>query len=281
MPLTIRNSSEPNFKPSVLMLIYGEGGVGKSTVGASAPKPLIVDCENGSKYFGLRGIKADVAVIDSWSQMKDVLETARTDKYETIVIDPIGELMDKLKRYMVALQDSKLVQRDGTPTMAGWGWLKKTLRDYIKVLRDSGKHVLLIAHVDEKQDEDRQLKRPMIETKVSKDIVNMVDIVGYMTVVQTPEGESKRVIIVDPGSDKYTAKDRTGQLGKIIPPDFSQIVEASQGTKDYAWSKPVNKEPVPAVDLKITDEDIEPIAKKTKDVLQDKIDKAMAMGSKK
>ena len=49
-------------------------------------------------------------------------------------------------------------------------------------------------------------------------------------------GKDKRVIIVDPANDKQTAKDRTGQLGKYIEPDFSKIVKACQGTAKYAWS---------------------------------------------
>jgi hypothetical protein len=151
--------------------------------------------------------------------------------------------MEKLMRHMVAIGDSKLIQKDGSPSQAGWGWLRNTMRDYVKVLRDSGMHVLLVAHVDDKPDEDRVLLRPLITTKVSKDIVNMVDVVGYMTVVQTADGESKRVIFVDPSSDKFTAKDRTGQLGKIIEPDFSKIIKAVHGTENYAWSKKPVEEP--------------------------------------
>ncbi|KKK59781.1 hypothetical protein LCGC14_3030910, partial [marine sediment metagenome] len=33
------------------------------------------------------------------------------------------------------------------------------------------------------------------------------------------------------------AKDRTGQLGKVIEPDFAKIIKACQGTKKYKWSK--------------------------------------------
>jgi len=235
--MKIYNTSSPQFKPSVVMMLYGEGGVGKTTFGASAPKPIIADCENGAKYFGMRGISVDVAQIEKWADMREFLDYAKSDKVETVVVDPIGELMDKLKRHMLAMGDTKLVQKDGSPTMAGWGWLKKTMRDFIKVLRDTGKNVILIAHLEENKDEDRIVKRPKIETKISDDIVNMVDVVGYMTVVQE-EGETKRIIIVDPGNDKYTAKDRTGQLGRVIEPDFSKIVKACQGTETYAWSKP-------------------------------------------
>lgn len=233
--LKIYNTTDEQEKPSIVMMVYGEGGVGKTTFASTGPKPLIVDCEGGAKYFGLRGINVDVAQVKNWSEMRDVISLAKGDKYQTIVIDPIGELMDKLKRHMFALNDSKLVQKDGSPTMAGWGWLKKTMRDYIKVLRDSGKHIILVAHIEEKSDEDRMIKRPKIETKLSDDLVTMVDVVGYMTMIQD-DGVPKRVIIVDPSNDKYTAKDRTGQLGKIIEPNFTNIVDACQGTKTFKWS---------------------------------------------
>lgn len=218
------------------MMVYGMGGVGKTTFGATAPKPLLVDCENGAKYFGLRGIDVDVAKVGSWSDLEGIFDVAKSGEYETIVIDPVGELMEKLKRYMIAKADRKLVQADGSPSMAGWGWLKDTMRATIKTLRDSGVHLILVAHVDEKADEDRLVKRPMIMTKLSDELVNMVDIVGYMTTVQDPDDGEKRVILVDPASDKYVAKDRTGQLGKIIPPQFDAIIKAVQGTEKFAWS---------------------------------------------
>ena len=234
------NTKDSQHKPSIVMMIYGEGGVGKTTFASTAIKPILADCENGSKYFGLRNIGIEVAQIQKWQDMRDFFEIVRTEDFETIVIDPIGELMDKLKRYMISLGDSKLVQKDGSPTMAGWGWLKKTMRDYIKMLRDTGKHIIIIAHLDEQKDEERIVKRPKVETKLSDDLVAMVDIVAYMTVVKS-DGEDKRILIVDPGSDKYTAKDRTGQLGRIIKPDFKDIVKAIYGKDKYDAPK-VNQE---------------------------------------
>lgn len=228
---------DPQSKPSVVMMVYGAGGVGKTTFASTAPKPLLVDCENGAKYFGLRGINLDVAKISRWEDLEGIFDIAKSGEYETIIIDPIGELMEKLKRYMIMKGDRKLVQSDGSPSMAGWGFLKDTMRSTIKILRDSGVNLLLVAHIDEKADEDKIVKRPMIMTKISEELVNMVDIVGYMTVMQS-EGEEKRIIIVDPTSDKYVAKDRTGQLGKIIPPNFQEIIHACQGTKVYKWSNP-------------------------------------------
>ena len=234
--MKVFNSLDPTEKPSILMVVYGEGGVGKTTFAATAPRPIIADCENGSKYFGLRGIAADVALIEKWDDMQEFMQIALTDNYDTVIIDPIGELMEKLIAYMRNRADSKLVQRDGNPTMAGWGWLKSTMRNFLKTMRDSGKHIVIVAHVQEKDDDGRVIKRPMVATRLSEELVNLVDIVGYMTTINDTEtGDTKRLIIVDPASDKYVAKDRTGRLGRYIEPDFTKIVDGVRGDAEYAW----------------------------------------------
>jgi len=237
--MKIVNTGDPTTKPSIIAMIYGNGGIGKTTFASTAPKPLLLDCENGAKYFGLRGIEVDTVQIKSWKDFEDLelIETIKTGDYETIVVDPIGEAMDKLINGLADFGNSKLVQPDGSPTMAGWGYVKKKMRNFVKFLRDSGKNIILVAHIDEKQDDEQRIvKRPMIATKISEELINMVDVVGYMTSINR-DGEDVRVIIVDPGNDKMTAKDRTGQLGKYIEPDFSKIVKACQGTETYKWSK--------------------------------------------
>ncbi len=276
--MKIVKSTDPQEKPSIIMLVYGNGGVGKTTFASTAPKPLLVDCENGAKYFGLRGIKMDVAKIAQWSDMNGLFDIAKSGEYETIIIDPIGELMEKLKRYMIMKGDKKLVQSDGSPSMAGWGWLKDTMRSTIKILRDSGVNLLLVAHVSEDKDEEKIIKRPMLMTKLSDEIVNMVDIVGYMQVIQV-DGEEKRIIMVDPATDKYVAKDRTGQLGKIIPPNFKDIIDACQGTKTFKWSKESAKKE--EVKQESTDEEAPEEEAPAKETTGDKLKKASAKKAKK
>ena len=54
------------------------------------PPRLLLDFENGSKYFGLRGIKIDVININSWQEVRDpeLINVIKGNKYETIIIDP-------------------------------------------------------------------------------------------------------------------------------------------------------------------------------------------------
>jgi hypothetical protein len=67
-----------------------------------------------------------------------------------------------------------------------------------------------------------------------------------MAVVADAEVSPRRIIRVDPDSDKFVAKDRTGRLGKVVEPDFAKIVVACQGNAEFAWTVPVAKATIPA-----------------------------------
>lgn len=223
--MEIKNTKDYPKVANLVILAYGMGGVGKTTFAATFPKPLLLDFENGAKYFGERGIKVDVAVFKDWLTVEDKkqLRDALTN-YETIIVDPIGEAMEKLINDTTTITGSKNRQSDGSLTAAGWGAVKKEMRNFIKWLRDSGKNVVLIAHVDEKNDDEQLVKRPLIATKLSDEIVTMVDVVGYMRTVEK-DGETVRVIQVDGTDSKVISKDRTGKLGKFIKPEYDYIAE--------------------------------------------------------
>lgn len=237
--MKIHNTSDATVKPSITMLVYGQGGVGKTTFTSTAPKPVLADCENGAKYFGLRGIKLDVATITTWDDIAEFYKQVKESDYETVIVDPIGELMEKLKIHIVNSKEKKFVQYDGSLTMAGWGEMKEKMRNFIKAIIALNKHIIIVAHVEEKDDEGKIIKRPKIMTKMSEELIALVDVVGFMEVVrgQAEGGEmvDKRIIRVQP-SEKYESKDRTGQLGAIIEPDFKKIVSACQGNEVFAWS---------------------------------------------
>lgn len=284
--MKVYNTQEIKLNPKVTMLLYGDGGVGKTTFATTAPKILLGDCEGGSKYLGSRGISCEVVFFSNWGDKLEFLELAKSDKYETIVIDPLNELMEKVMIRMKSLNNSKLTQSDGNPTMAGWGWLKTELRDFLKQLRDLKKHLILITHVTEDKDEDRLMKRPMLMTRLAQEVVNMVDIVGYMTVLKSEDGSIKRVIYVNPEGDKYVAKDRTGALERYNKPDFNDIYNkivksASNVTQEHqSEPKVVTKEPIKEdwnkMAKKAPNESVEVEFGKNEDMLYNKIIEALS-----
>lgn len=250
--MEIKNTKDYNKVPTLMMMVYGQGGVGKTTFAASFPRPLLLDFENGAKYFGDRGIEIDVANFPKWLTVEDKKQFASiVEDYETIVVDPIGEAMEKLME-SDTISGSKNRQANGDLTMAGWGAVKKEMRNFIKYLRDTGKNVVLVAHVDEKEDDQQIIKRPMIATKLSQELVNMVDVVGYMQIVQK-DGEDKRVIAVDSSDAKYISKDRTGKLGKYIKPEFEYINDLlNDGVKP---TKTVKKKTAPKKTKEVKNDD--------------------------
>ena len=99
---------------------------------------------------------------------------------------------------------------------------------------------------------------------MSEELVALVDVVGYMEMVKgvnqtTGETEDKRIIRVQP-SEKYESKDRTGQLGAIIEPDFKKIINACQGNEVYAWSSDKVKNGAKKVEKKETEPEPTPEA---------------------
>lgn len=43
----IRKPNEIQIQGKIKMLIYGQPGMGKTTMALSAPDPLLIDCDNG------------------------------------------------------------------------------------------------------------------------------------------------------------------------------------------------------------------------------------------
>ena len=185
--MVIENTQSMKNDDNIVMVLYGKGGVGKTTFVASAPKPLLIDFENGSKYLGQRGFNIDTIRMSAWFSETEKKELQNViKKYETIIIDPLGEAFDKIVESEV-LNNKKFKQYDGSLTMAGWGEAKKMMKNLIKFLRDSRKNVVIVSHVSEIQDENNLYHRIQVQTKLKDEIPTMVDIISYLAVVKEKE----------------------------------------------------------------------------------------------
>ena len=50
----IKKSNELTISPTLKMMVYGQAGMGKTTFALSAPKPLLLDFDNGVKRVNLQ-----------------------------------------------------------------------------------------------------------------------------------------------------------------------------------------------------------------------------------
>jgi phage nucleotide-binding protein len=224
------------------VLIYGHPGVGKTTFAARSSKVLIADAENGTTMLRLNGIKkADVAKVETWEDIDEIYKLAKSGQYEVVVIDPIGELLDKLLTSLKKTHGSK----DGQSlSIGGWGVAKEKFRFAMRSFRDLGVHVVLVAHTSEKKEEETLLVRPKLQANLDEDICAMMDVVGYLRVAKDPTTkETKRRLYVAP-NDKYYGKDRSGTLPEYLDePTFDKlcgIVQEKSGLH-FAAAKSLDK----------------------------------------
>jgi hypothetical protein len=235
MTLKITKTTSEDFKPTVNLLVYGLPKVGKSTFATSAPKPLVIDLEGGYKYMGKRGINVDVINITKFDEMREVYDIASKSDYETIIIDPVNELVERLIDDAKKEQNFTIKTNKNKLSIDGWMFVKDTMKKLIKTFRDMNKHVIFVAHMVEKDDEGVTMKRPKIDANLSDELCRNMDIIVYMTNVGS--GENLKRVLLSQGNEKYFAGDRTGVLAEIVEPDFSKIIDAVVENKQFVWTK--------------------------------------------
>ncbi len=238
-------------------IIYGMGGVGKTTMASTFPKPLLLDFENGSKYFKQRGIELDTIQFSNWINDEDKTKLIEIIKnYETIIIDPIGRAMQNLIDDKKSIQGTKYRQSgSGDLTQAGWGEAKKIMRNFINYLLSTNKNILLISHITEDKDDSTGMitKRPMMPTGLKDEIITMVDVVSYLgnNSKKNDDGTEEIVRYLDMRTGQnHVSKDRTGKLNNqefngFVKPEWSFIKELLKGENKIKSKKiPVKKEKI-------------------------------------
>lgn len=200
---------------NIVMIVYSRGGVGKTTFAASAPNPIMFDFENGTKFLGERGINASVVRMNHWFNSQDKAQLPGMVKdYDSIILDPLGEAMDKLID-SADISGKKYRATDGGLTMAGWGEVKKQMRNFIKWMRGTGKNVIIVAHENEVNTDEGLTHRIQVATKLSEEIPNMVDIISYMAVKK--DGDNiQRLLYTPQQGGSFDSKDRRGRVPEVV-----------------------------------------------------------------
>lgn len=148
------------------VVIYGESGVGKTTLGAQFTKPLIIDAERSSTHLDTPRV-----FVNTWQNLLATLQECKSCEFETIVIDTIDWAELKCVEHVCGVYKKNGLEDFGYGK--GYQYL---CEEFIKLLKladeiiNAGKNVVLLAHSQLRKVEppDEGIPFDRYEPKLSK-----------------------------------------------------------------------------------------------------------------
>lgn len=229
MPLNIVTATQPLTIDHLIVFIYGDPGVWKTSLAFTAKNPILFDFDKGAYRAANR---KDTVQITKWSEVATI-NANDLEGYDTIIIDTAGRVLDMISDQLKT--DAKNIRRGSNElSMQGYGKLGSMFTNWLKSLRNMGKDIVILAHAAEDKDGDNIIKRPDMVGGSKKEVCKVADMMGYMTVVQGMQG-AERILAFAP-SPNYLTKD-SGQVGNITVTDMvnnpNQLANIIQATKDH------------------------------------------------
>lgn len=212
MALKILSAADPITVDRITVALYGDPGVGKTTLAFSADKPLLFDFDNGAHRASNR---QDTVRVSAWAEVENVTLDDLAP-YNTIIVDTAGRMLDRLAADIIS-KDAKM-GKAGVLSQQGWGRLKTRFVAWLKMLNDSGKDVVLIAHGTEKMDGETVNARLDVQGGSKDEIYKSVDAMGRVYI-----RNGKRVLNFDPTESAF-GKNPAGfgiiEIHSPVPRDF-------------------------------------------------------------
>ena len=214
--------------------IYGKSGTGKTTFGASFPKPFFLDIDGG--LLSVRG--QDINYVDltpgrgvTWPNILDAIAEGKKGDYESIIVDSLTGLADLCMESVLQLN-----RRSGQkPNFDDWAAYANKIKDFIVRLLASGKNTLLICHEAPDKDEltGHVWMLPAVQGQMKSRISNYFDEFYHAEVEQSP-GKPSNYRLLARTSSIYTAKSRLlprDTESSYLVPSFQSLINLQRHIK--------------------------------------------------
>lgn len=212
----------------VKMLVYGLSGAGKTHIIQTLPTPIIGSAESG--LLTLRKLKIPYGIIATYADLLEFYQwcagSAQARQFQSIALDSISEIAE------VVLANERKFTKD--PRQAFGETIIKVI-DVVRLFRDlPGFNVYVSAKAEyTKDDTGRLYWAPMMPgQKLGPQLPYHFDEVFYAGIGEYTDTVGKLVkyhYLQTAGDSNRIAKDRSGVLSPMEPPDLGHIIHKITG----------------------------------------------------
>ncbi len=257
------------------VLVYGNAGVGKSTLGAQAPNPIFLCAEDGVSHLDVQRFPSP----ESWADVLQAVDqlTQEEHSFKTLVIDTLDWLEPLCWQHVCKL--------GGKPDIESFGYGKgyvaavdawRVLLGRLELLQSKrGLHIVLLGHAAARDHKDPELdswKRwaPKLHSAASDLVCEWSEAVLYATHLAFPKKDGLKVRGVSNGervlhtewTAAHVAKNRWG-LPPLLPLRWADLYAHSRGSIGLraeidALVAKLPEEKRPAVEAKVAEAGADP-----------------------
>ena len=133
----LKKPNELTVKSTLAALLYGQPGMGKTTLALSAPNPVLLDFDGGVHRINAAH-RVPTLQVSSWDEVTQVIASGEINEFATIVIDTAGKMLSFMDKAIMA-SNPKMKKNDGTLSLQGYGVRKNMFINFRSEERRVGK----------------------------------------------------------------------------------------------------------------------------------------------
>lgn len=195
----LEQAGKPADSKYLTALIFGPSKTGKTTLAATAPKPLILDLEGGTR--SVRDTDALVIPVTSWAVFEQAVRELMTQPhdFQTVVVDSVTYLQE------LAAAEAQLfehVMDDKKDARQAYGKIGAMVRHKLIQLHNLPVHTIFTSQLREREQDDIEAGKyplvPDVSPAINKVVMALPDLICRTTVSRTGAKEVGYKVVFGP-----------------------------------------------------------------------------------